>query len=429
MKGATKGLRFVKCQVLVSIHAPMKGATHSFGNAIQLYSVSIHAPMKGATRACRHHHAWIWVSIHAPMKGATRPGSLHSGTTDVSIHAPMKGATMIPHCLNAADNVSIHAPMKGATLATSAAVAVVSGFNPRTSCEVRHSASLTDIPTVVSIHAPLARCDAAEAARRIHGKVSIHAPLARCDPIHRGQAPYYPRFQSTHLLRGATLSLRRFCMDFLFQSTHLLRGATNFMSGTSFLRCVSIHAPLARCDVRPITLPGTYFRFNPRTSCEVRQSSMSAASVLSVFQSTHLLRGATDPSRRFDGEIRCFNPRTSCEVRPVHLRKLPGRIAFQSTHLLRGATDFCRHGLGEYDVSIHAPLARCDAHEISPSKSPPGFNPRTSCEVRPGCIGLCPVFRFVSIHAPLARCDIRSYIIARGLSVFQSTHLLRGATP
>ena len=146
--------------------------------------------------------------------------------------------------------------------------------------------------------------------------VSIHAPLARCD-----------------LLFGVGV----FSLS-VFQSTHLLRGATNFMSGTSFLRCVSIHAPLARCDVRPITLPGTYFRFNPRTSCEVRQSSMSAASVLSVFQSTHLLRGATDPSRRFDGEIRCFNPRTSCEVRRAFL-------CFILIIVI---------------VSIHAPLARCD---------------------------------------------------------------------
>ena len=78
--------------------------------------VSIHAPMKGATSMTRRRGSATWVSIHAPMKGATRqyralprrargfnPRS-HEGSdmhrsrkrtllTTVSIHAPMKGAT------------------------------------------------------------------------------------------------------------------------------------------------------------------------------------------------------------------------------------------------------------------------------------------------------------------------------------------------
>ena len=33
------------------------------------------------------------VSIHAPMKGATIPASNHASNHGVSIHAPMKGAT------------------------------------------------------------------------------------------------------------------------------------------------------------------------------------------------------------------------------------------------------------------------------------------------------------------------------------------------
>ena len=39
----------------VSIHAPMKGATHGYQGDCRVYSVSIHAPMKGATsrRAAR----------------------------------------------------------------------------------------------------------------------------------------------------------------------------------------------------------------------------------------------------------------------------------------------------------------------------------------------------------------------------------------
>ena len=57
------------------------------------------------------------------------------------------------------------------------------------------------------------------------------------------------------------------------------------------------------------------------------------------------------------------------------------------------------------NVSIHAPLARCD---FNGAKNPPPSN--------------------VSIHAPLARCDLLKTILIWDLMWFQFTHLLRGAT-
>ena len=36
--------------ILVSIHAPVKGATPGPGPVLSLYAVSIHAPVKGATK-------------------------------------------------------------------------------------------------------------------------------------------------------------------------------------------------------------------------------------------------------------------------------------------------------------------------------------------------------------------------------------------
>ena len=78
--------------------------------------VSIHAPVKGATYELRKPVAELKVSIHAPVKGAT-PDRAEDWTEDyVSIHAPVKGATCgcldRSHSLN---KVSIHAPVKGAT--------------------------------------------------------------------------------------------------------------------------------------------------------------------------------------------------------------------------------------------------------------------------------------------------------------------------
>ena len=78
-------------------------------------------------------------------------------------------------------------------------------------------------------------------------------------------------FQSTHPLRGATLTPGLHTPPLLFQSTHPLRGATKFIPFSVCLRIISIHAPLAGCD----TLPVAWYN----RDCK--------------FQSTHPLRGAT----------------------------------------------------------------------------------------------------------------------------------------
>jgi len=58
---------------MVSIHAPVKGATLEDVNPYIDGYVSIHAPVKGATDvAITIIPAGNYVSIHAPVKGATR---------------------------------------------------------------------------------------------------------------------------------------------------------------------------------------------------------------------------------------------------------------------------------------------------------------------------------------------------------------------
>ena len=146
-----------------------------------------------------------------------------------------------------------------------------------------------------------------------------------------------------------------------FQSTHPLRGATDTNTGESHVGKISIHAPLAGCD--PIIAAYEGYR--------------------TKFQSTHPLRGATSrspPPRWGSGisihaplagcdcamlttrERTCyFNPRTPCGVRrspPLHGYMIE---QFQSTHPLRGATLRCRRDTGAVAISIHAPLAGCDA--------------------------------------------------------------------
>ncbi len=94
--------------------------------------VSIHAPVKGATD-CDHDQPWSKpVSIHAPVKGATRESKVNMVNGVVSIHAPVKGATGARRFNHDGNLVSIHAPVKGATPVPHATVGFHWCFNPRT---------------------------------------------------------------------------------------------------------------------------------------------------------------------------------------------------------------------------------------------------------------------------------------------------------
>ena len=55
----------------ISIHAPVKGATHHNADTTQTISISIHAPVKGATSFNERSSPSLVISIHAPVKGAT----------------------------------------------------------------------------------------------------------------------------------------------------------------------------------------------------------------------------------------------------------------------------------------------------------------------------------------------------------------------
>ena len=100
--------------------------------------ISIHAPVKGATSFLDDDFIHHIISIHAPVKGATSSAGLIACQATISIHAPVKGATPISYNTNIilkyfnprtregcdmimVDDfymdilISIHAPVKGAT--------------------------------------------------------------------------------------------------------------------------------------------------------------------------------------------------------------------------------------------------------------------------------------------------------------------------
>ena len=123
--------------IIVSIHAPVQGATPAASMLKWIPPVSIHAPVQGATVFACSHFAMLQVSIHAPVQGATfevrwKNSGLRFQSThpcrvrlsssivakfkkNVSIHAPVQGATLTQTLKETQAEVSIHAPVQGAT--------------------------------------------------------------------------------------------------------------------------------------------------------------------------------------------------------------------------------------------------------------------------------------------------------------------------
>ena len=148
--------------------------------------------------------------------------------------------------------------------------------------------------------------------------------------------------------------------------------------------------------------------FNPRTPCGVRPWLRAPWGHGRRFQSTHPLRGATRFPRARCGssQFQSTHPlrgATSIAKAGEHSKK-----AFQSTHPLRGATDrVCKRGACG-SISIHAPLAGCDANRQTALCSfAQNFNPRTPCGVRRERRPDVYTDTAISIHAPLAGCDCR----------------------
>ena len=145
---------------------------------------------------------------------------------------------------------------------------------------------------------------------------------------------------------------------------------------------ISIHAPLAGCDMVVVSVLLSVRNFNPRTPCGVRQAPAAR-----TLEQCHF--NPRTPCGVRLNRFHCskhptnFNPRSPCGVRLMFDFIYLLEEQFQSTHPLRGAT---------------GKLAR---REFS---------------------------RLISIHAPLAGCDWGDNLYESLMDGFQSTHPLRGAT-
>ncbi len=304
----------------------------------------------------------------------------------ISIHAPLAGCDKNGSFGRHLQDISIHAPLAGCDGVHGAAVRSCMHFNPRTPCGVRpHIGQAFGRKGLFQSTHPLRGATVTAASAIAAMQISIHAPLAGCDI-----AAKYPQLDLQQISihaplagcdwRGADPRGRRHAI-----SIHApLAGCDRCPADKTYLRRpISIHAPLAGCDMTRGVMRQIPANFNPRTPCGVRRTGGS----------------------RCRGGVQHFNPRTPCGVRPPRGARWICRQAFQSTHPLRGATPAGtpRGALSDY------------------------FNPRTPCGVRrPRHVGRAAEKVFQSTH-PL-RGATRRRLRTTTQPRFQSTHPLRGAT-
>ena len=84
-------------KLIISIHAPAKGATRLRSDKQQSQQYFNPRSREGSDRLhSREREAVFSISIHAPAKGATGEQAKKEITVEISIHAPAKGATRLP---------------------------------------------------------------------------------------------------------------------------------------------------------------------------------------------------------------------------------------------------------------------------------------------------------------------------------------------
>ena len=348
---------------VISIHAPHARSDEQLLQLRRAVDISIHAP---------HARSDITASVQFPLaiyfnprsSCEERPGDLFPFPGQViSIHAPharsddadtlkiirayvfqstllMRGATSAcPRCFSHfslfqstllmrgatagpcedcwGTSISIHAPHARSDTARGNRAAAPFYFNPRSSCEERHHHHPCKIRCSCNFN-PRSSCEERLFPSRTTASVSRYFnPRSSCEerPATSRKSRILHLFQSTLLMRGATLNLINLILAERFQSTLLMRGATLQPAPAAVGSPISIHAPHARSDL--------HIRISLRQHLHISIHAPHARS--------------DDAAAGPEEHVEDFNPRSSCEER------LRNDERYQVI-----------------DISIHAPHARSD---------------------------------------------------------------------
>ena len=231
---------------LVSIHAPLRGATLE-GPGFWVLQVKFQSTHPCGVRhfLAMSHRAWLSCFNPRTPAGCDVDDKLDVlCNLGVSIHAPLRGATIAALEKQAeADKVSIHAPLRGATLDDRLHRNPHSCFNPRTP----------------------AGCDGMvrRPSYQFNQFQSTHPCGVRLSPI--WHLVPNQEFQSTHPCGVRQFRLSSCASGGEFQSTHPCGVRRPRPLAVKLRSSVSIHAPLRGATVRTQAQALLDRGFNPRT--------------------------------------------------------------------------------------------------------------------------------------------------------------------
>ena len=148
------------------------------------------------------------ISIHAPREGCDyEHGAKEQARQNISIHAPREGCDMATVAVKNDEKISIHAPREGCdptlTLFTQR-YSIFQSTHPVRGATGSRQAQGTG--RLISIHAPREGCDMYRERKDHKLDISIHAPREGCDTTKTTAISDQGAFQSTHPVRGATVS-------------------------------------------------------------------------------------------------------------------------------------------------------------------------------------------------------------------------------
>ena len=318
--------------VIISIHAPPRGATMLFTLLLTSARISIHAPPRGATVLLDGHLAGCQISIHAPPRGATfRSPSGISRRTDFNSRPSARGDGSAYAALCALGYISIHAPPRGATQSPAG--------------RLRHG--------TISIHAPPRGATAIIAKLMGAPDISIHAPPRGATGRFIRAPAVGVKFQFTPLREGRLADCILRVFEEIFQFTPLREGRLH--AGTQ-QRTHTLNfnsRPSARGDRRG-RLSGQrrgYFNSRPSARGDARWRGIWAGAMISIHAPP---RGATalDYYKK-NAEKFQFTPlREGRRVLP-EIKTILANISIHAPP--RGATSCSIAPLSRACISIHAP--------------------------------------------------------------------------
>ena len=324
--------------VYISIHAPLRGATHLLYS--ELYTQSNFNPRSpaGSDPVRQKRRSRRSISIHAPLRGATCQVRIHQhgigfqSTLPCGERRPRRGSPPTPADFNprspaGSDNMSFSFR------------SIWPNFNPRSPAGSDPQVFAMIQENRISIHAPLRGATCNYLLLKIQNTISIHAPLrgATMQIIDALRALH--QFQSTLPCGERPLLMtRRPTMD-KFQSTLPCGERPPKTACRLIIRTISIHAPLRGATVEQWIASIPDSNFNPRSP---------AGSDMPPYITCYMWRH--------------FNPRSPAGSDLGSNLKANQRQTISIHAPLRGATTVPSAVQGWRDISIHAPLRGATAN-------------------------------------------------------------------